>query len=177
MATPQGRSYAKCYIKILTLGSSYPPGRRLLQTVLRPRAVGAVICRDQVIISATAFAEDQETKFYCQVLKSQQISKMKILKETNSCNIFYTEFYMNFYLNLTITKFYLYYHVPLPYLPGKANSLSLFSQNPVAGKLVAQVVPDQGIHPVQTSCDQVYIHTLTFSIACYIWSRISTPSP
>ena len=54
----------------------------------------------------------------------------------------YTEFYVNFYLDLTITKFYLYSHVPC--WPGKSNPLSLSSQNSVAGTLVEQVVPDQG---------------------------------
>ena len=33
-----------------------------------------------------------------------------------------TEFYMNFYLNLTITKFYLYFHVPIALLTRQSKS-------------------------------------------------------
>ena len=82
----------------------------------------------------------------------------------------YTEFYMKFYLNFTITKFYvpltdqakhIHYHCPFKtqwqgrwwrwWIQTKAATLS----------------------KVQTSWDQVYIYTPTLSLACYICPSIS----
>ena len=98
----------------------------------------------------------------------------------------YTALCMNFYLNLTVltnsrveslsTKIYLYFHVPLPYWPGKANPPSLSSRSSAAGALVAGVA-----RPRQLPCPD-YLGSGTYSHANFFHSMLLmppyiTPSP
>ena len=89
---------------------------------------------------------------------------------------------MNFYLNLTITKFYLYFHVSLPY----QSKSTVTVQSKLSSKhwqghwwhrlcqtMAATLSRLVGIRYIFTSSN----HMQTFSIACYISPSISHLCP